>query len=379
MNIKNLHQVFDRYIEKFEWLNRKPEPNESYKWVAVQKFQNAFDLNVPTDKFAAMLLDAWKSTSNLIDSSQQQPFYALVEYAREEPERVRTMFRDLYADDGGDLTLRQAKIEKFLSEANALLQKYFPTSHRYINSQRSAMALLWFYDPNTYYYYKAPEAKYLANCVEFYDDWGTYSDFKLDVFYRFCDEIVAQMENHISLKKTHESRFEKSQEPMHRDENLHILIIDIFFCAKHYGLYDGIPIKDSSAHEKRLYLERKAKAAELYEAVQIAEKNIALLDEARTVFSELVQSGVPIFHKSFGVAELVEYTNGYVTLFFPSKYEQKRFGLLQSLVGGFIKIDTPNYNELLGMYRQAMRIEACAVRLYEDAVKAMEPYKEYLD
>ena len=45
-----------------------------------------------------------------------------------------------------------------------------------------------------------------------------------------------------------------------------------------------------------------------------------------------------ISHKAFGAAELVEYTNGYVTLFFPHRNEQKKFGLLQSLVGGFIKI-----------------------------------------
>lgn len=378
MNTKNLNKVFEHYIEKFEWLNQKPEPDESYKWVAVQDFQNAFDLDVPEDEFATMLYNAWKASANLIDSNQQQPFYALVEYARREPERVRAMFENLYAEDGGDLGLRQEKIKNFLDDADELLQKYFPTSHLYINSQRSVMALLWFYDPNTYYYYKATEAKYLADCVEFYDEWGTYTDFKLDVFHRFCDEIVEQMKNHAALMETHKSRFE-SKEAMHKDENLHILVVDIIFCAKRYGLYDGIPIKDSSAPAKRLYLERKAKAAELYEAVQSAEKNVTLLEEARTVFVELVQSGASISHKAFGAAELVEYANGNVLLFFPHRNEQKKFGLLQSLVGGFIKIDTPNFNDLVEKYRQAMRVEASAMRQYESAVKALEPYKEYLD
>lgn len=378
MNVKNLKKVFEHYIEKFEWLNQKPEPNESYKWLAVQEFQNAFDLKVPTDKFATMLYNAWKASANLIDSNQQQPFYALVEYARREPERVRVMFENLYADDGGNLTIRQEKIENFLYAADELLRKYFPSSHLYINTQRSVMALMWFYDPNTYYYYKATEAKYLADCVEFYDDWGTYTDFKLDVFHRFCDEIVEQMRNHPVLMETHKSRFE-SKEPMHKDENLHILVVDIIFCAKRYGLYDGIPIKDSSAPAKRLYLERKARATELYEAVQVAEKNVILLNEASAVFVELVQSGADIYHKAFGPAELVDCADGHVTLFFPSKNEQKKFGLLHSLAGGFIKIDAPNFGELLEKYRQAMCTEASAARLYESAVKALEPYKEYLD
>lgn len=378
MNVKNLNKVFEHYIEKFEWLNQKPEPDEGYKWVAVHDFQNAFDLGVPEDEFASMLYNAWKASANLIDSNQQQPFYALVEYARRDPERVRAMFERLYEDDGGDLGIRQEKIRNFLDDADELLQKYFPTSHLFINTQRSVMAYLWFYDPNKYYYYKATEAKYLADCVEFYDDWGTYSDFKLDVFHRFCEEIVEQMKNHSALMETHKTRFE-SKEPMHKDENLHILIVDIIFCAKRYCLYDGIPIKDSSAPAKRLYLERKAKAAELYEAVQAAEKNVSLLNDARAVFAELVLSGAPISHKAFGAAELLEYANGNITLLFPDKGEQKKFSLLQSLVNGFIAIDTPNFNELIEMYRQAIRMETSAERQYERAVKALEPYKEYLD
>ena len=153
MNIKNLNQVLEHYIEKFEWLNQKPEPNESYKWIAVQEFQSIFNLQVPDEQFLAMLYSAWKATANLIDSSQQQPFYALIEYAKKEPRKVRSMFEGLYADDGGDLNVRQEKIKTFLRESDELL--HFPGSHRYINNQRSVMAYLWFYDPNTYYYYKA--------------------------------------------------------------------------------------------------------------------------------------------------------------------------------------------------------------------------------
>ncbi|MBP3314055.1 MAG: hypothetical protein J6K84_05330 [Oscillospiraceae bacterium] len=378
MNVKNLYKVFEHYIEKFEWLNQKPEPNESYKWVAVQKFQEAFDLNVPEDEFAKMLYRAWNASANLIDSNQQQPFYALVEYARKEPERVRAMFANLYADDGGNLSARQEKIKRFLNDTDELLQKYFPTSHLYINTQRSAMALLWFYDPNTYYYYKATEAKYLADCVEFYDDWGTYNDFKLEIFHRFCDEIVEQMKKYLTLTETHKTRFE-SKELMHKDENLHILLVDIIFCAKRYGLYDGIPIKDSSASAKRLYLERKLKAKELYEAVCTAEQNVALLDEAKAIFANLIQSGTPIIHKTLGTAELIECADGFITLSFPNKSEQKKFGLIQSLANAFIKIETPNFDELVEKYRSVMRVETNVFQQYESAVKAFSPYEEYLD
>ena len=60
MNLKNLQMVFNHYIEKFEWLNQKPEPDENYKWFAVKHFQDAFDLDVADAEFAEMLLAAKK-------------------------------------------------------------------------------------------------------------------------------------------------------------------------------------------------------------------------------------------------------------------------------------------------------------------------------
>ncbi len=378
MNIKNLNKVFEHYIEKFEWLNQKPEPDESYKWIAVKRFQNALNLDVADSDFATMLTNARKATENLIDSSQQ-PFNALCEYAKQEPQTVRTMFKNLFADDKGDLAVRQSKIDTFLAAADELLQKYYPTSHMFINTQQSAMAYLWFYDPNAYYYYKATEAKYLADCVEFYDDWGTYNDFHLDVYHRFCDEIVRHMKEHPALMETHKSRFEGCEDTMHPDNLLHILLVDMIFCSKRYGLYDGIPIKDSSAPAKRLYQERKAKAAELLANVDAAEQKAKLLEDAKQELAALAQSGAEIRHKAFGKAELLDLSNGYCTLNFPAKGEQKKFIFLSSLAGGFIRIETDNFDELLEKYRAVIKAEASIPQQLAFAVKALEPYKEYLD
>ena len=96
MNASRLQQLFAHYIDKFEYINN-PELNENYKWEIVKQYQDIFNLDAPD--LAGMLTEAWRITSNLIDSQFQQPFYALVAYAREEPETIRTMFRDLFADD----------------------------------------------------------------------------------------------------------------------------------------------------------------------------------------------------------------------------------------------------------------------------------------
>lgn len=379
MNIKNLNKVFEHYIEKFEFLNQKPEPDESYKWVAVKNFQAVFKLDVPDGEFADMLYRAWRATENLIDSNQQQPFYALFEYAKREPATVRSMFKNLFSDVGGNLNKQQEKIDAFLLRADELLQKYFPTSHLYVNTQRSVMAYLWFYNPDAYYYYKATEAKYLADCVEFYDDWGTYHNFDLTVYHRFCDEIVVQMKKHSALMETHKSRFDGNEDQMDADEQLHILVMDIIFCSKRYNLYDGIPIKDSSAPARKLYHERKARAQELLAGVESAEKTVNLLNEARKIFADMLTGGAEIVHSMLGKAHLVGFSDGYCTLFFEAKNEQKIFPFLSSLAGGFIKILTPEFEELLEKYRSAMKAELTAARQLELAKKALEPYEEYLD
>ena len=277
------------------------------------------------------------------------------------------------------MQIRQKKIDTFLVQAEELRKKYFPTSHLFVNSQRSAMAYLWFYDPDTYYYYKATEAKYLADCVEFYDDWGTYSDFHMDVYYRFCDEIVAEIRKNTSLMKTHESRFYGQEGSMHPDKELHILLVDIIFCSMRYGLYNGIPIKDASAPAKRLYIERKAKAAELMQRLQTAEENAALLEEAKEVFAEMIKSNSQITHKAYGEAKLVDFSNGGCTLYFERTKEQKKFMLLPALVGGFIRISSPDFDRLFEKYYSVMKMESSIPKQVDLALKALEPYKEYID
>ena len=99
-----------------------------------------------------MLKKACRATVNMIDN-YMQPFSGLVVMAEKdgEAETIRKMFRQLYAEDGGDLTIRQQKITAFLASCDELLAKNYPSSHLYKNDQRSAMAYLWFYDPDNNY------------------------------------------------------------------------------------------------------------------------------------------------------------------------------------------------------------------------------------
>ena len=377
MNRKNLNQIFDAYIQQFEVLNDS-QNNESYKWSAIVDFQKAFDLSVSDDSFAGMLKEAKDATENIIDS-YTQPFHGLVEIAKREPETVRAMLTALLEDDGGDLVARQEKIDTFLEECDRLVESYFPGSHLYKNDQRSAMAYLFFNDPDNHYLYKATEAKYLADCIGFYDDWGTMSAFKLDVYHRFCDELIEEIKATPALMATHLSRFAAAKKPMHEDELLHVLVFDIIYCAHTYNLYSGMSFDKVTSTDRKLYQERKAKANELLTVLRKVEAESELLTEARVYFTKAITSGANVSHKMFGTVDVEGITDGFVSLKLQKNGEVKRFGLLNCIAGGFVRIDVPDFDESLAKYKAAMMSEYTLPQRLKSAQDALYPYEKYLE
>lgn len=377
MNRKNLNQIFDAYIQQFEVLNNS-QNDENYKWCAIVDFQKAFDLSVSDDSFASMLKGAKDATENIIDS-YTQPFHGLVELAKREPNAVRSMLTALLEDDGGDLVARQDKIDTFLEECDRLMENYFPGSHLYKNDQRSAMAYLFFNDPDNHYLYKATEAKYLADCVGFYDDWGTMASFKLDVYHRFCDELIEEIKATPALISMHRSRFINAKKQMHEDEPLHVLAFDIIYCAHAYNLYSGISFDKITSSDRKLYQERKAKANELLESLRKVEEECHLLEEARQYFTEAISSGSAVTHKMFGPVEMIAIQDGFVTLKVCKNGELKRFGLLNCIAGGFVKVDVPDFDTSVSKYKKAMMSEYTLAQRLKSAQDALQPYKKYLD
>lgn len=375
MNRKNLDQIFTAYIDKFQFLNDKPQ-EESYKWSAVVRFQKVFDLDAPD--FVGMLKEAKRATRNMIDSINQ-PLGGLIELAKEEPDTVREMLRALLQEDGGDLTVRQEKITAFLRDCDALLEKYFPGSFLYKNDQRSAMAYLFFHDPDDHYLYKAKQASYFSDRVGFMDDWGPMTDFRLDVYYRFCDELIREIKSTPALLATHASRFENTTAEMYPDKNLHLLLFDILYCTRTYDLCTGLALNNVTTAERRLYQENQAKAQTLLAAVQKAEADSALLQEARHYFTGLLAQNPTVTHKSLGGLDVVNVKDDYVTVTVQKTGERKVFQLLPSIANGFLKIEREGFAENAAKYRPVMLRAQNIPQNVLSAQKALQPYLEYLD
>ena len=369
MNKTRLNQLFTNYIEKFEHINN-PDNNETYKWAVVEQYRELFNLNAPD--LSAMLYEVWKISENLIDSANQQPFYALVTYAKKEPERVRKMFQDLFADDGGNLIRRQEKINDFIQSSEELKAKYAPGSWRYTNDQRSVMAYLFFYDPEHNYLYKSTQAHEFANCVDFLDDWGAGKNFKLDVYY-----LVAAMTDSPALLQTHMSRYEENAEQLYEDPAYHVLAFDMIYSSQVYNLYDGIQYNHTKGTEKKLYRERIEKAAALKEAYEQARADFECLEEIRAVILSHLQAGSNIIHKVYGAGTIVSMEGQSVSVQFPSQPELKKFMLLPSLGGGFLKLG--NEDDLLVQSNaKLLQMAGSLERRLKSAEATLEPYQQYL-
>ena len=375
MDRTSLNQIFTAYINKFHFLNEPPR-SEGYKWYSVVQFKDVFDLDAPD--FVAMLKKARQVTYNIIDS-YNQPFGGLVKLAEKEPEVVREMFRALFKDDGGDLSVRQEKITVFLRECDALVNKYYPGSFLYKNDQRSAMAYLFFNDPDNHYLYKATEANYLSDCVGFCDEWGAMSAFKLDVYHRFCDELIAEIKATPELIATNASRYENTTQTLHPDTNLHILVFDIIYCSHTYNLYSGLSFEKVTTTERKLYQENKAKAQTMLEAVQKAESDMVLLQDAQQYFSGLIAGNAPVIHKAFGEVDVVALKGEYLSVRIKKTGDTKNFVLLNSIANGFIKIVADDFNEKVAAYKAVMLRERDIPNCLAYAQKAMQPYAKYLD
>lgn len=374
MNKTRLNQLFTNYIEKFEYINN-PDNNETYKWAVVEQYRELFDLNAPD--LSAMLYEVWKISENLIDSANQQPFYALVTYAKKEPESVRKMFQDLFADDGGNLVGRQEKINDFIQSSEELKAKYAPGSWRYTNDQRSVMAYLFFHDPEDNYLYKSTQAHEFADCVDFLDDWGAGKNFKLDVYYRMCDELVAAMKDSPALLQTHMSRYEENAEQLYEDPAYHVLAFDMIYSSQVYNLYDGIQYDHPKGAEKKLHRERMEKAAELKESYEQALADFECLKEIRAVILSHLQAGSNIIHKVYGAGTIVSMEGQSISVQFPAQTEPKKFMLLPSLGGGFLKLGTEE-DLLVQSNAKLLQMDGILERRLKSAEAALEPYQQYL-
>ena len=381
MNSNHIQQIFAHYIDKFEEINNTNH-QEYYKWQIIKRFRDEMDaaISASADEFPSRLYNIKKLSYNLIDS-YTQPFQGLVHFAEKEPETVREMFLSLYSDDGGNLAKRQEKISEFLKKSHELRDKYYPDSYLYRDDMHSVTGYLFLYDPDHNYIFKATHAQIFADCVEFYDDWGSGDSVKIDVYYRMCDQIVEAIKSSPEMMVTDASRFDNGwgvdPDTLYSDPEKHILAFDLIYCCSTYGLFNGITFARPKSKERQLILERKEKAIELSIKMEEARRKIDELEAAKKTINSIFAEGVTVRQKKFGEGIIRSNNGSVITVDFPEDGE-KQLGTFISISNGLISAqgdDTEEFRACMELVKKENLIKSGLIY----AEKEFAPFAEYLD
>lgn len=382
MNKNNLYQIFQGYIDKFDYFNDETH-TEYYKWQICHNFpllmKNA--LESTEEDFAKSLYEVKKCTYNIIDS-YTTPFNGLVELSRKDPEIVRKMFIDLYQDDNGDLMIRMEKIADFFKRAEELLGKSeYSGSYLFKQNSHSVSSYLFLNDPDNHYMYKASHCQAFADCIEFYSDWGSGDNIKLDVYHRMCDEVLQEILNAPELLNTDRSRYDGRLKllpgELHKDSNKHILLFDIIYCASSYSLYGGINYKKRNAKEKNLYLAEKQKAEAVLQSYNKVKNDLNMLEEALDFFIDKCDKGTEITHKKYGKGIIERIDRKYITASFDEKMSQLSLPLV--IANKIVMIDIPEFNVYADKYRDVLKRSDSIIKMQEHYSRELDKYEEYID
>lgn len=333
MNKHNLNLIFEQYISRFAELNDVNNYDEGYKWRAESCFLEHW--NIEAEDFPAMFKASTKEMSNLIDNATVQPIGGILLLLKQpnEVEFVRECFRELYAEDGGDLEARQDRIYAFMEKMNAKIDQYAYGSWKYPQKMNNVIYYLSLRYPNENYIFKATEATEWANCIEYGDDFGSGESFSLAKYYRMCDELRDAVSENEEIMRLHSLRFEKEASGF--DDELHILVYDIIYCAHTYNFYtDGI-VQTTSARDR-------IKRAQIRDEIENLEEELATATELckrceLVAEREINMIGMEVKHKAFGTGKIISQTNGIQVIAFAAG--EKKFQVPAAYTGGFLIAD----------------------------------------
>src|SRR5690554_4039057 len=158
---KNLKNVTSHLIEKYiDILEENGEPNETYKYLAINTFQQNWDLEAKD--FHQMFRSSFSKVSNLL---YQNSWGFINTSAQLFPNETKEMFRNLY-DESIEISQR---IKIFQTESENILPKVRQTLNRTnINAQQDERTI------SVYLAFRFPE-KYML--------------YKADYYKNFCDQL----------------------------------------------------------------------------------------------------------------------------------------------------------------------------------------------
>lgn len=292
MNRKNVETILKKYLAIFDNVNLPHgQPNEWYKWAACSCFRKHW--NTDAEDFAAMFKAATEKTDSLLDGPTMHYKSSILDLLNHgEAEFIRQCFKDLYANDNGNLKERQKQLELFVERINNKLAQYSPNKWSQKQDISSALCYLTLLYPDDNYFCDKSANIHWVNYVDFNLEVGTGSLFSLENYYIMCEELRAELRNYPELLKKNQLRIDQYAENF--DDDLRILTYDIIRGAYGYDLYGG-PVK----HDPVDMRQARNKLRELYVELDTLKTTRDSLCQQTFDFSDII--GKNLYHKQHGI------------------------------------------------------------------------------
>lgn len=378
MNKENLQIIINKYIENFDMFNNA-EHKEYYKWEIANAFPSLMSsaLSSSDEAFPEELLKIKKLTENIIDN-YTTPFYGLCKLSKEEPDTVRKLFKGLYADDEGDIRIKEKKIKDFIDQSNKLSEKYYPGTYLYKNDLHSVTGYLFLNDPDNSFLYKATHCNNFADCIGFFESWGSKDDFDLSVFYRMCNQVLEELKQSKELMETNALRYDgRFHVDLHPDKNLHILLFDIIYCCSTYDLFDGMKFEKTnrSTSNKEAKI-RQMKAEQAKTDVELYQKQLDKISDLKERVCSEFSEGSLIKYKKTDDVIIREINKEKVSAkLINANGEEKKISLITCCLNGLLPVN----DNLLSLLKENADILANQKRIEDEYRKANEDLERYGD
>jgi len=265
-----IREVLARYKSDFA----KYWEDEKYKWVAVQHFQENWDIEA--EDFAGMLKESFSQTYNLLQGGMYYANKMLCALAQQDPEKMRSLFRLLYNEE---LPLVE-RLQPFRTGCDELLEAFRQNAaepekaKNHYQDLRALCVYLSFRYPETYFLFKYRMYTGFRKLIGFKETSQEKDSEvrKYDNYARMCRDVLAEILADTELQQMQRERV-NSESDCYRDPDFHLLAQTIIYVGS--GMSDettqteeptkGAAVADGDIETKRYWIYSPGNGASIWD------------------------------------------------------------------------------------------------------------------
>ena len=248
--------------------------DEKYKWVAVQHFQENW--NIEAEDFAGMLSESISKADNLLQGGMYYARKMLCALAKQDPEKMRSLFRMLYDEN---LPLAE-RLQPFKTGCDELLEEFRqntaePEKAKYhYQDLRALCVYLSFRYPETYFLFKYRMYTGFRTLIGFKETSQEKNPEirKYDNYIQMCRDVLEGIQADTELQQMQRERV-NSESDCYRDPKFHLLAQTIIYVGSRMSdetvhseeATRGAAVVDGDVETKRYWIYSPGNGAEIWE------------------------------------------------------------------------------------------------------------------